>query len=1100
MTRKLLPLLLLFILSSCASYQLQYESAVKNWREQPLPDSLAIDHTVYLIGDAGAGDESALNLLGQKLQAAAENSSVLFLGNNLFPNGMPPKDDPQRLLAERRLLQQLRPLKGYAGKTYFVAGNRDWKRYGIKGLHRQKDFIEKFLDEEDIFMPEPGCGTPEEIEVNEHFVIVLIDSQWYLMDWDEHYRVNAGCEIKSRAVFEEYFQEAIKGNRNKNILVAMHHPPQTNGPHGGQFTLKQHLFPLTELQPQLYLPLPVLGSFAQFVRGAVGSRQDMMHPKYRELSEIVTDITRQNGQFVIAAGHDHSLQYLEEKGQSIIVSGAGSKQTAASTRGRGLFAYGHSGFAQVDYYTDGSAWVSYWVPQDGKPDGRLVFRHQVQQPLPNATQEPPQEFPPMPDSMEVKIGIHDFERSALWNFLWGEHYRKVYDATVKLPTLDLNTYKGGVQPVKRGGGFQTNSLRLEGKDGRQYAMRSVNKDASRTLGYPFDESFVTTILQDNFSAAHPFGSVAAAALAKAAGIYYTQPEVFYLPPQKALGIYNEDYPGEIYTVEERPDDEEWNQYEQFGAPKDINSTSKTREKTTEDHDERVDFRWVVRNRLFDVLIGDWDRHDDQWRWSEIDSGEVDYYRPIPRDRDQAFSKYDGFVLSLASGTTPDIKKLMRYEENLKNLKWINYNGRHFDRTFLAGADWPMWKEEVIRMQDALDDEVIEDAFKDNWPEPVYQLNGPEIARLLKARRDNLLAIARRYYELVAKEVNVIGTLKRDLFLVERLADDKTRVRVYDTNSKSEKGLKIYDRTFLAGETKEIILYGLTDHDVFRVKGKGSRRCIKVRMIGGLGQDILEDESDGRGIIFYDAKNEGNLLQTGSKATIKLKKDPLYNTYDHESPDYNFDFSSLLPFANFNPDDGLLLGFNGSFTKYGFKKTPFASQHKVSGLYALATQGLAFDVQSTFIDIFGPFELGIDANFQTLLYATNFYGFGNETLNLEEALEEAGFENPKDFNRVRQQRFFLNPSFMRQLNPHSRILIGPTYESIRLERTKDRFIDNVGDQLNPELFQGIDWAGARFLLDYQSLDQQAMPTRGLRFRLESGFQQQLQETDKHYTFP
>ncbi|NBC05792.1 MAG: hypothetical protein GVY26_01205, partial [Bacteroidetes bacterium] len=657
---------------------------------------------------------------------------------------------------------------------------------------------------------------------------------------------------------------------------------------------------------------------------------------------MVTDLARQNGQFVIAAGHDHSLQYLEEKGQSIIVSGAGSRQTAASTRGGGLFAYGHQGFAQIDYCEDGSAWASYWVPQEGKRDGQLVFRHQVQQPLPNAVQEPPQEFPPIPDSVTVQISETNFERGPLWNFLWGQHYREVYNTKIKVPTLQLDDYKGGVWPVQRGGGFQTNSLRLEGKDGRQYAMRSINKDASRTLGYPFDNSFVTNILQDNFSAAHPFGAIAAAALADAAGIYYTQPKVFYLPPQQALGIYNEDYPGELYTVEERPDDEVWNEYEQFGTPKDINSTSKTREKTTEEHDEQVDYRWVVRNRLFDVLIGDWDRHDDQWRWSEIDSGEVDYYRPIPRDRDQAFSNFDGFILELAGGTSPDIKKLQEYKKNVRNLKWINYNGRHFDRKFLAGADWEMWKTEAQRLQNALDDQTIEAAFQEEWPAPIYQLNGQEIASLLKARRDNLLGIARRYYELVAKEVDIIGTLKRDLFLVERLGDGKTRVRVYDTNSKSEIGLKIYDRTFLNSETDEVILYGLTDHDVFRVKGDATQRDVKVRMIGGLGQDILEDESsDGRQVVLYDAKGEGNLLQTGTQAKVKLKKDPIYNTYDHESPDYNFDYASLLPFANFNPDDGVLLGFNLSLNRYGFKKSPYAASHKLSGLYALATNGLSF---------------------------------------------------------------------------------------------------------------------------------------------------------------
>jgi hypothetical protein len=37
-----------------------------------------------------------------------------------------------------------------------------------------------------------------------------------------------------------------------------------------------------------------------------------------------------------------------------------------------------------------------------------------------------------------------------------------------------------------------------------------------------------------------------------------------------------------------------------------------------------------------MLIGDWDRHYDQWRWAEYKKKGQVIYRPIPRDRDQAF--------------------------------------------------------------------------------------------------------------------------------------------------------------------------------------------------------------------------------------------------------------------------------------------------------------------------------------------------------------------------------------------------------------------------------------------------------------------------------
>lgn len=1100
MTNRHLPLSLFvlvalsLLMSACANYQLNYSPKAAKWEADvpPAPDSVA--HRVFLIGGTGGSDRSALALLGDKLKQAGPESSVLFLGDNLSTSGLAPADDLQRQSGEQQLSALLEILEGYPGRIHFIAGDQDWQEYGLKGLARQQAFIEARLGREDVFLPKPGCGDPEVIEVSEHLVILLIDAQWYLTDWRKDHNINTDCDIKSREFFADELADEIKKHRSKNVLIAMHHPPYTMGPYGGQFTIKQHLFPLTDLRPNLYLPLPVAGSVFQFLRGNVGNEQHAIHPRYQELSDLVVNAARTYGRFVFASGHERSLQYMEKDNQAFIVSGAGSESTAVNARDGGQFAYGHRGFAELSYYPDGSAWVQFWVPEEGRPEGRLVFRKQASPPLVKAVAQPPKTFPPIPDSVTVPVSQNDFERGPLWSFLWGEHYRAAYNAVITLPALNLDEYRGGVYPVKRGGGGQTNSLRLEGRDGRQYALRSIDKDATRTLGYPFNESFMTALLEDNFSAAHPFGAIACSALAKAAGIYYTQNEMYYLPPQPALGIYNDDYAGALYTIEERPDDEVWNDYAQFGKPKRINSTSKTRKKLIAKHDEDIDYQWVVRNRLFDVLIGDWDRHDDQWRWSEID-GEVDYYRPIPRDRDQAFSKYDGLLLSLARGTSPDIKKLKVFGGDVKRINWLTYNGRYFDRTFLSGADWAMWESEARRLQARMTDEVIDRAFSEHWPAPLYELDGREIAALLKARRDGFMDIARGYYELQAESVDVIGTDKRDLFLVERLEEGRTRVRVYDTNSKSEKEFKYYDRTFLASETQEVILYGLGSQDVFRVRGNCGGKCVKVRMIGGAGQDILEDESDGRRLIYYDDKGEGDLLQTGHKAKVRLKKDPVFNTYDHQSADYDFNYSSLVPFGGFNPDDGVLLGLAGRRTTFGFKKAPHASQHTLTAFYALATGGIVADYKGEFIDVLGKLELGLDAHLQTPLYSNNFYGLGNESVNIENQLDDERLT----YNRVRIQRIHFMPSLMYRLNANSRVLAGPTFESINVARTSGRFIDDIGDELPAAIFDGIEFAGVRALVEYKATDHAALPSRGLDFFLEGGWKQQLNKEGKHYAY-
>ena len=47
-----------------------------------------------------------------------------------------------------------------------------------------------------------------------------------------------------------------------------------------------------------------------------------------------------------------------------------------------------------------------------------------------------------------------------------------------------------------------------------------------------------------------------------------------------------------------------------------------------------------------MFIGDWGRQEDQWRWATFEEGDNKIYKPIPRDRDQAYTRLDGVLLSL----------------------------------------------------------------------------------------------------------------------------------------------------------------------------------------------------------------------------------------------------------------------------------------------------------------------------------------------------------------------------------------------------------------------------------------------------------------------
>ncbi|RMG77648.1 MAG: metallophosphoesterase, partial [Bacteroidetes bacterium] len=536
MNKALLMLAMLAFFASCANYKLNIAKEI----DDPIPDLPAgqkITHTLYLLGDGGnskAGKVApAVRFLGEQLKTADENSTVIFMGDNIYPGGFPGKKDPGRALAEHRLEVQLDILKGFKGKAWMIPGNHDW-RSGLKRLKKEEDFLEEYAETQgDLpfeWIPDDGCSGPEVVEVNDNLVIIFIDSEWWLMDWNKEPELNEGCEIKSKENFLYFFEEAMKKYRNKNIVIAMHHPLYSNGPHGGRFTFSQHIFPLTQVNPKLYIPLPGIGTIFSFLRMTVGSRQDIAHPELHELRKGLEASAKKNGQFIFVSGHEHNLQLFEKDSQVYLISGSGSKISPAGRGNDAVLTYGHVGHSVIKFFDDGSAWAEFWVPEGDGTTGRLIFRKKIKGPLPALTADPPQSFPEYESNQSAFARRLDPSprKGRLHRIIWGEHYREAYRAEVTAPKFDLETFRGGMTPIKRGGGYQTNSLRLLDADGHQWVMRDMLKDATRIVPYPFNQTIAKDVFADQFTSAHPYAAFVIAPMAASVHIYHTNPKLFYV--------------------------------------------------------------------------------------------------------------------------------------------------------------------------------------------------------------------------------------------------------------------------------------------------------------------------------------------------------------------------------------------------------------------------------------------------------------------------------------------------------------------------------------------------------------------------------------------
>lgn len=1090
-----------FLLNSCADYNKHISKTYENWEATTLPNQ-PLSHRFYLIGDSGGSEKGkslpSIDLLKKRLELEEKekNVSVIYLGDNLYSNGLPPgvneSTRAERELDEYKLKVQLDPVKDFKGNVFFVAGNHDWYGYGLKGVQAQKEFIEAYLDREEVLMPEPGCGDPFEVKVEDDLILILLDSQWWLENWNREPEMNDGCDLKNRSAFGLEFNELLKSNRSKNVIIALHHPLHTYGPHGGGFTLKDHLFPLTKASDNLWIPLPVIGSIYPLFRSTIGTKQDLAHPAYKALKNTLVEAASKYGNFIFVSGHEHTLQYIERSRQSFIVSGSGSKK-APTRLGRGAdFTYGAPGFAQLDVYEDGSIWVQYWAVKDGKEE--IVFRKKVKGPLAKfMDKQDTLNYTTNFDELTIPLSNQDFTKKGMGKKIWGDHYREAYNEEITVPQLNFETYMDGVEPVKRGGGNQTQSLRLQNKEKRQYTMRSVDKDPSRTLPYPFNETFVRDLVNDNFSAAHPLAALVVPPMADAVGVYHTNPELYYVPTQEALGIYNEDFGNKLYLVEERPDDKVWRKAAHFGKPDDIVSTSKALKKVLDKADHVIDKKFVVRNRLFDNVIGDWDRHDDQWRWAVFKEDGKHIYKPIPRDRDQAFSRYDGLFISALRPFSPALQPLRTYDHELKPIHWPNYGARHFDPTFLSEASWEDWEAEARHIKNNLTDEVVEKAFADHWPDNFTKLDGAFIMERLKARRDNLMEIARRFYELEAEKVDVVGTHESDYIEIVRNDNNTTTVTLYHLTKKGKKKDKYYDRTFLASETKEIRIYALEDDDVFSISGTAAKGP-KLRLIGGHGEDTFDDISTvggGRKSLVYDFKSEKNTIGDGKEIKRKLTDNPVLNAYNRKEKHHEFNYGFGFPVLGVNPDDGVSLGGIVSFTNYAFKKEPYSSRHTFNGLYAAGTDGFRFSYTGDFIDVFAGWDFRFNAGIRTPLYTSNFYGLGNNTVNREKELGE-------DFYRVRQREITVFPALMRRQYSSS-FTFGPQFEAIRVDQTDDRIIESISESLDPNIFEGMEFLGLRMVIDFSNIDKLVFPTRGIGLYVDGGWKFMMDDASRNFPY-
>lgn len=1031
---------------------------------------------IFLIGDAGENQSDQQEVFGRIKNLAGESQkkeiqvNFLILGDNIYPKGLPTISDPDRSAAEVILKSQLDLASFPNSRMWVIPGNHDWEKgrqNGLNAINRQQAFIDSLKLGNVSFLPQDGCAGPIEVPIDSASLMVILDSQWFLHPYEKGGETS-DCEFKTPEEVLVALKDIFQKNSDKTILLAMHHPLRTYGEHNGAYGLKQHIFPLTDAKENLYIPLPLIGSIYPIYRTYFGNMQDLAHPVYRKLREDLEKIIFDHPCVVVASGHEHLMEYMQDQQVHFLVSGSGSKSSRLKKNNPMEFASNETGFAVLDFLTDRSIRISFYGQKGEDPIFSKIIPYEEK-----IKAYEVEDLVEYPDSVFTPISYlyyaNRFQRRVL-----GDNYRDEWQTSVPLRVINLNEESGGLEVLKIGGGMQTKSLRLADQAGKEYVLRSVEKYPELAIPTILRQTIAKDIVQDQISASNPYGSLIVPKLAEATGVYHTSPELVWLPNEPKLKHLRKDFAENVYLFEPReviPEDLKKKDF-------DIYSTDKMLQKLQADNDNLVNQESVLKARMLDLWIGDWDRHDDQWRWVGKETEKGREFFPVPRDRDQAFFVNQGFLPRIASRKWI-MPKFQGFDYEIRDVEGFMFNGRYFDRSFLNGLSREDWVNTIDELLDLWTKELIDSAVRD-LPEEIYSLKGEEIQKKLNYRKTWLKEEALKYYAFLSEEATITGSSKSEIFEINFESEGNVRVTVSKISKKGNLSNVIHNRVYFPEETKELRIYGLGGEDKFSIKGEDSGGPMKIRIIGGLDPDQIIDQSLGNSssIVYYQWARQDDSLKI--KESSKVYRSEEVEVFEYDRKSFKYEVTNPLPSLEYNADDGFYLGAGINWIKQGFRKDPFRIQQSFKANVAVKTGAFNFYYQGHAVDVVKKWDLEWKADLRAPNYVNNFYGFGNESVAPDES-----FSSDYYWARINMGKAAVLAS--KSLSPSAVVRIGPVLEYARMDKE-----DNQGRFVNDEEQSGLNtfdinqeklYSGLTAQFEVNKVDHNQIPSRGVRFFTE-----------------
>lgn len=659
----------------------------------------------------------------------------------------------------------------------------------------------------------------------------------------------------------------------------------------------------------------------------------------------------------------------------------------------------------------------------------------------------------------------EYKASSFKRLFWGNNYRDEWTMPATVKVLRIDSAKTQFEELSSGNDNQTSSFHIKSAEGKEYLIRPVDKRLGKKLPEIFHGTFIDKRLKDGGSASNPYAGAPVPTLAAAAKIYSSNTAYRYVPAQPTPGKYNETYGNKFFVFEELVP----GNFQSYVTTTTLLTTLNSNPYIS------VDEQALIKARLFDMFLNDWNRPEENWLWGETISGNNTTYVPLPVNRDQALSNYDGLFFGAGIGAG-NLNYFQKFKNDIPSAKFINQREKDLDRRLLNQAGLEAWQNAAKDLQQSLTDTAIEEAVK-HFPPEIYTKIGAEITVKLKERRKHIIRWANEYYHFLSKEVQVTGSEGDDYFDVQRISNNEVRVQVYRLHN----NLPFYLRTFKSSETKEVRLFGLNGNDIYRISGKG-KNSISIKISDGINNDSVTDVSSlsekNKSIIVY-AKD----IKTDSSNSIHINHDTTFRSYRYDWFRYNR--RGLSPLVFYSMEDRLYAALTYRAVANSWDKRPFASSQSLSLHYSVMELAPSITYKGLFPSrILGSY-LSLLANYDHVRWQF-YFGLGNDTR----------FEKSEKlkYYTTRTRQWIFQPQLTKAFGNNT-ININAGLQGIKVLDDSARLIAKPG--LNTTDYKWQTYAGGGLSYSYQQLNNAIIPTKGFYIRASVSGEKNINNPESYY---